>query len=175
MPALVVTVSCPVPPEHTVLPAKPETWGVGFTVYTTSSNVDVHGAFVIVHLKVYVPLVVGVNVAVAFDVLLNCAVDVLGPDGIVHAPVPGDAVFAANVVAPRQIVRSPPAAAAGADAVTVTELFTLDETQPVVLFFTVNTNDIEGGVPVAVKCAVIGDAGNAALVTVVIPVPDKLY
>jgi hypothetical protein len=34
---------------------------------------------------------------------------------------------------------------------------------------------MDGGAPVVVKFAVIGEAGNAAFVTVVIPVPEILY
>ena len=84
MPALVVTVSCPMPPEHMVLPENTETCGKGFTVITTSSGVVVQAPLVIDHLSVYVPERVGVKVAVALDILLNCAVDVFGPDGIVQ-------------------------------------------------------------------------------------------
>lgn len=60
-------------------------------------------------------------------------------------------------------------------ALTVTEPFTLDEIQPVLLLLTVNTNGIEGGVPVVVKLAVMGDAGNVAFVTGVMSVPEMLY
>jgi hypothetical protein len=41
-----------------------------------------------------------VNVAVGLVVLLNCAVDVLGPLEILQAPLPIAAVFAAKVAKP---------------------------------------------------------------------------
>ena len=55
-------------------------------------------------------LEVGVNVAALLLVLLNCALDVLGPLKTLHAPVPTLGEFAANVAVPVvQIVCGEPA------------------------------------------------------------------
>jgi hypothetical protein len=61
----------------------------------------VHGAFEIVHVRMYVPAPpAGVKVATGLVVVVNCANDVLGPEVIVHAPVPTVGELAANVTAP---------------------------------------------------------------------------
>ena len=61
----------------------------------------VHGELLIAHRKTYEPAPpAGVNVAVGFDVLLNCAVDVLGPLTIDQSPVPVVGAFAPSILAP---------------------------------------------------------------------------
>ena len=61
----------------------------------------VHGELLIVHCNTYEPAPpAGVNVAAGFVVLLNCAVDVLGPLTIDHSPVPTVGAFAARVTFP---------------------------------------------------------------------------
>ena len=69
------------------------------------------GEFEIVHRKVYAPgPPAGVNVAVGFDTLLNCAVEVLGPLTTDHCPVPTDGLLAASVAfVPTHSVWSGPA------------------------------------------------------------------
>ena len=92
------------PPWQKVIGPPAEIVGIDGSALTVTVTLDVdavHGALLIVHLKMYEPAPpAGVNVAVGFAVLLNCAVDVLGPLTIDHNPVPIAGVFAASVVLP---------------------------------------------------------------------------
>jgi hypothetical protein len=75
--------------------------GNALTVMVTLDVEAVHGELLIVHCKTYEPAPpAGVNVAVGFVVLLNCAVDVLGPLTIDHSPVPTVGAFAASITFP---------------------------------------------------------------------------
>ena len=69
--------------------------GVGFTLIITSSEVDVHGGFVMVHLNVTEePTTSPVTPEVGEEVVVTVAV----PAITVHNPVPGAGLFAARVV-----------------------------------------------------------------------------
>jgi len=73
----------------------------GLTVMVTLDVEAVQGELLIVHRKTYEPAPpAGVNVAVGFVVLLNCAIDVLGPLTIDHSPVPIVGAFEASVTFP---------------------------------------------------------------------------
>ena len=88
------------------------TVAAGLTVISTSSVEDAQNESEIVHRKVYVPTPPpGVNVDVGEAVLLNCPLDVEGPETTDHAPVPTLAVLAASVteLVVEQIVWSDPA------------------------------------------------------------------
>ena len=75
--------------------------GNALTVMVTLEVEAVHGELLIVHLKTYEPAPpAGVNVAAGLVVLLNCAVDVLGPLTIDQSPVPIVGAFAASVTFP---------------------------------------------------------------------------